>query len=173
MTSAVGRTLSKHYRKLNSKLHATAPHYGRSGHLHADAIRTLMVEFETCDVLDYGCGKCTLQEALGIWIRNFDPCVLELSAPPEPADIVACIEVLEHIEPFYLSAVLADLRRLTKRVMFCTVATVESTKLLADGRNAHLIVQPELWWLDRLAEAGFHVLLVNDRHEFGFYVTAT
>ncbi len=170
--SAVGLTLSKHYRKLNTRLHERAPHYGRSGQLHAATIRTLMMKFNTMDVLDYGCGKCTLQDALDIHIRNFDPCVLELSGLPAPADIVACIEVLEHVEPFYLGAVLADLRRLTKRVMFCTVATVESTKLLDDGRNAHLIVAPELWWLDRMAEAGFHVLHVIDRHEFGFYVTA-
>src|SRR6266571_2773516 len=153
MSSAVGLTLSKHYRKLNTRLHERAPHYGRSGHLHAATIRTLMMKFETEDVLDYGCGKCTLQEALEIEIRNFDPCVLELSEPPEPADVVACIEVLEHVEPYYLGAVLDDLRRLTKRVMFCTVATVESTKLLADGRNAHLIVAPEEWWMNRFAAA--------------------
>lgn len=172
MSSAVGQTLSKHYRKLNTRLHERAPHYGRSGHLHAATVRTLMMKYETMDVLDYGCGKCTLQEALEIEIRNFDPCIPELSALPAPADIVACIEVLEHVEPFYLPAVLADLRRLTKRAMFCTVATVESTKLLADGRNAHLIVAPEKWWIARLELAGFTIQTVR-HHEFGFYVTAT
>lgn len=169
--STVGRTISKQYRKLNTRLHERAPHYGCSGHLHADTIRALMVEFATADVLDYGCGKCTLQAALGIAINNFDPCILALAKPPAPAQIVACIEVLEHIEPDYLDQVLADLRRLTRRVLFATVATVPSTKLLGDGRNAHLIVQAEEWWLARLAAAGFEARTV-DRHQFGFYVTA-
>ncbi len=130
-----------------------------------------MAEFETSDVLDYGCGKCTLQGALGAEINNFDPCISALAKPPAPADIVACIEVLEHIEPGYLDAVLADLRRLTKRVLFVTVATVPSTKRLGDGRNAHLIVQPEEWWLARLAAAQFNIRTVV-RHGLGFYVTA-
>lgn len=169
--SRVGTTLSKAYRKLNGKLHRKAPHYGRSGYLHAARIRTLMMEFQSEDVLDYGCGKRTLQDALGIDIHNFDPCILEFAQEPAPADIVACIEVLEHIEPEYLGPVLADLRALTKRVLFATVAVTPSTKLLADGRNAHLIVEPEEWWLERIARDGFQVRSV-ERHEFGFYLTA-
>lgn len=129
-----------------------------------------MVEFATADVLDYGCGKCTLQAALGTTINNFDPCILALGKPPAPAQIVACIEVLEHIEPDYLDPVLADLRRLTRRVLFATVSTVLSTKELGDGRNAHLIVQPEGWWLERLGSAGFEARKV-ERHQFGFYAT--
>lgn len=168
---AVGQTLSKQYRKLNSRLHRSAAHYGRSGHLHAATIAALMAEYGTQDVLDYGCGKCTLQDALGVAIRNFDPCILELATPPPPADIVACIEVLEHVEPDYLDAVLADLRRLTRRVLFATVATVPSTKQLHDGRNAHLIVQAESWWVERITASGFSTCAVA-RHDFGFYVTA-
>jgi len=168
---AVSRTISKQYRKLNTRLHELAPHYGCSGHLHAGTIRALMTEFATTDVLDYGCGKCTLQNAIGTAINNFDPCIIALAKPPMPADIVACIEVMEHVEPDYLDRVLDDLRRLTMRVLFATVATVPSTKLLGDGRNAHLIVRPEEWWLARLAAARFEVRTV-ERHQFGFYVTA-
>jgi len=130
-----------------------------------------MVEFKTADVLDYGCGKRTLQDALGVAIHNFDPCIPALAKPPVPADIVACIEVLEHVEPGYLDGVLTDLRRLTKLALFATVATVESTKLLDDGRNAHLIVQPQEWWLEQIAAAHFGVRSVV-RHDFGFHVTA-
>lgn len=169
--SAVGRTISKPYRKLNTMMHGLAPHYGRSGHLHADAIRALMAEFATSDVLDYGCGKCTLQEAIGIAINNFDPCILALATPPMPADIVACIEVLEHVEPEYLDRALDDLRRLTTRVLFATVATGLSTKRLGDGRNAHLIVQPEEWWIARITAARFSIRSVV-RHSLGFHVTA-
>jgi hypothetical protein len=168
----VGRTLSKSYRKLNTRLHEKAPHYGRSGYLHAEAVAALMVQFDTNDVLDYGAGKCTLQAALQLPICNYDPCIPELSAPPAPADIVACIEVLEHIEPDYLEAVLADLRRLTRQALYATIATVPSTKRLADGRNAHLIVEERQWWRGRLAAAGFEEQALV-LHPNGFYVTAS
>jgi len=169
---SVGRTLSKLYRKLNTKLHRSAPHYGRSaGEVHARIVRELMDEFDAKTVLDYGCGKRTLQAALKIQISNYDPCIPQLSAAPAPADIVACIEVLEHVEPQYLAALLTDLRRLTKKALFATVAVVPSTKILDDGRNSHLIVQPEAWWFERLAGAGFTVRDIW-RHEFGFYFTA-
>lgn len=171
-STSVGVTISKSYRKLNTRLHEKAPHYGSSaGFVHAKAIRALLNELETRDILDYGCGKCTLREALSpIPVKCFDPCILQFSARPMPADIVACIEVLEHIEPGYLDAMLDDLKRLTKRALFATVATGPSTKLLADGRNAHLIQKPEEWWLEKIS-ARFDVRDI-ERHEYGFYFTA-
>lgn len=169
--SGVGLTLSKSYRKLNTRLHERAPHYGCSGYLHAPTIAAMMKKYDTVDVLDYGCGKRTLENAIGVTIHNFDPCIPELSAPPAPADIVVCTEVLEHIEPQYLNAVLADLRRLTKQILFATVATVPSSKLLGDGRNSHLIVEPKDWWLDRLAFAGFMEFDTNT-NDHGFIVRA-
>ena len=72
------------------------------------------------------------------------------SGTPNPADIVACTDVLEHIEPECLEDVLADLRQVTKRLGFFTIATRPAKKFLADGRNAHLIQQDAKWWIERL-----------------------
>jgi hypothetical protein len=69
---------------------------------------------------------------------------------PQPADLVCCIDVLEHIEPDYLEAVLDDLRAITVRFGFFSFATGPALKTLPDGRNAHLIQQPASWWLPRL-----------------------
>jgi hypothetical protein len=55
--------------------------------------------------------------------------------------MVACIDVLEHIEPKLLENVLDDLQRVTREIGFFTVSTVLAEKTLADGRNAHLIVE--------------------------------
>jgi hypothetical protein len=61
-----------------------------------------------------------------------------------------CIDVLEHIEPEYLDGVLTDLKRVTKKVGFFTIATREANKKLEDGRNTHLIVENKDWWKEKL-----------------------
>jgi hypothetical protein len=103
---------------------------------------------KTTDVLDYGCGKQTLK-ALLPYVVGYDPCIPGLDDPPSPADLVVCTDVLEHIEPTCLAAVLDDLQRVTGSALFATIATGPAKKFLADGRNAHLIQKPIEWWLPK------------------------
>ena len=149
--------ISASYRDLNRQLHSSNPVYGVSGQKYAGIVRSIMNELQTSDVLDYGCGKCTLQTALGAQITNYDPCVPGLDLPPRPHDIVCCTDVLEHIEPDCLQAVLTDLHRVTLKVCFMTIHTGPAMKFLADGRNAHLIQEDKDWWLPRIRKAGFHI----------------
>lgn len=142
--------ISESYREQNRLLHEQRLDYGANGHKHADQVRQLSELLESRDILDYGCGKRTLEDALGWDIKNYDPAFEELSLPPEPADIVVCGDVLEHIEPEHLEAVLDDIRRVTKRVALLTIATRPAKKTLPDGRNAHLIQQDMKWWLPKL-----------------------
>lgn len=144
------------YRELNSKLHSTRPDYGTSGQRYAAVIADL-IKVHGPDVLDYGCGKRTLQQALNLPIRNYDPALPEYSAKPEPADIVACTDVLEHIEPACLDDVLRDIRRCTKKTAFLTIAMRPAKKFLEDGRNAHLIQEDQRWWIRQLWAAGFRI----------------
>ena len=71
------------------------------------------------EVLDYGAGKGRLGVALRqhlqqeLKIHHDDPAIPEWSAPPAPCSFVACIDVLEHIEPDLLEDVLDDLERVT------------------------------------------------------------
>jgi hypothetical protein len=142
--------ITEDYRRLNSDLHAN-PDYGVSGHLSAREIKIVADTLGTRDILDYGCGKRTLAHALDWPIRNYDPAIPEFASPPEPADLVVCGDVMEHIEPACLDAVLDDLQRLTKDVVFMTIATGPAVaKLLPDGRNPHLIQKPLTWWLPHL-----------------------
>ena len=48
--------------------------------------------------------------------------------------------------------VLDELARLTVGHGFFTVHTGPAMKVLADGRNAHLIQQPPDWWLPKFAD---------------------
>jgi len=145
------------YRELNALLHRTNPHYGTSGKRYAEVVRQISDAVGSRDILDYGCGKRTLEGALGFPITNYDPCVTGLDSTPEPHDIVACTDVLEHIEPDCLEDVLKDIRRCTKRVAMLLVATRPAVKYLADGRNAHLIQETFEWWAVCFDEAGFKV----------------
>lgn len=117
--------------------------------------------FGSRDILDYGCGQRTLERDLGWAIRNYDPCIPGLDASPDPADVVVCTDVLEHIELECLDEVLDDLRRVTRKAGFFVIATRPAEKTLPDGRNAHLIQEPISWWMPRL-EARFVVSQVKE-----------
>lgn len=164
--------ITEEYREINRKLHKD-PVYGSSGHVLAKDVLIACKQYQTLDVLDYGCGKRGLEGALGFSIQNYDPCIEGFDAPPQPADIVACGDVLEHIEPECLDAVLADLYRLTKKCLVINVATRPARKILPDGRNAHLIQEGPSWWLPKLWGAGFRIITFRDGRNQGVSIAFT
>jgi hypothetical protein len=98
------------------------------------------------DVLDYGCGKGNL----GIG-RKYDPAIPEYAKDPDPADLVVCTDVLEHIEPECLEDVLKHIQSKCRKKAFFVISTRPAKKILPDGRNAHLIIQPSGWWVSTLS----------------------
>ena len=159
--------ITPEYRELNRALHAGG-NYGISGTHWAKVVASMCQVIGSRDVLDYGCGQRTLEKSLGFPIRNYDPCIEGLDAPPSPADLVVCTDVLEHIEPDCLDEVLDDLRRVTRKFGLLVVATRPALKTLPDGRNAHLIQEGEEWWLPKI-RARWEVQKV-DRTEGEFLV---
>jgi hypothetical protein len=101
-------------------------------------------------VLDYGCGQGSLARAIGDRVKEYDPAIPEKAAAPAPADLVVCTDVLEHIEPDCLAHVLDHLRDLTLKACFVVIATRPAMKFLADGRNAHLIIETDAFWRKQL-----------------------
>lgn len=141
--------ISEDYKQQNRELHKSGV-YGTKGHHYSAKVLNLCELLHTTDVLDYGCGRGTLQASLPFQIRQYDPCIPGFDDRPLPADIVACTDVLEHIEPDCLDAVLDDIRSLTRQFAFLTVDTRPARKFLPDGRNAHLIQEPADWWFPKL-----------------------
>lgn len=143
--------ISDEYREQNRGLHDQNDGYGTSGQKWAEVVRQISLSGRK-GILDYGCGKQTLKAALGPAYRVacYDPAVPGLDAPPEPADVVVCTDVLEHVEPDCLEAVLADLARVTKELILVVVHTGPAKKILPDGRNAHLIQEGSAFWTDML-----------------------
>jgi hypothetical protein len=152
--------ISPEYLEQNRRLHEGG-YYGLSGQRWAPTILNVCNVAGSRDVLDYGCGQRTLEKTLGFPIRNYDPAIPGLDAEPQPADVVACTDVLEHIEPECLDDVLDDLRRVTRKVGFFVIANRPAKKTLPDGRNAHLIQEPLAWWMPRL-ESRFEVSQVRE-----------
>lgn len=150
--------ITPEYLSLQKQLHGSNPQYGVSGRKYADIVRQIS-DWGRLAVLDYGCGKQTLAQALGPAYRvtNYDPCIEGLDTPPDPHPVVACTDVLEHIEGEHISGVLADLRRLTTKRALLVINTGPAQKVLADGRNAHISQHPADWWIERIKAAGFEV----------------
>lgn len=143
--------ISDDYRKQNLLLHIARPTYGKSGSRWTAVVAKLVKDFDPDTILDYGCGKQTLSLSLPhLNIVDYDPAIPELSQEPLPADLVICTDVLEHIEPEYLENVLDNLKFMTLRNAFFTVATRPAQKKLPDGRNAHLIIEDFEWWKEKL-----------------------
>jgi hypothetical protein len=144
--------ITDHYRALNLQLHHARPHWGTTGHKWSGVLGSVCRRYGSSDVLDYGCGKQSLRRSFGASVRGYDPAIPELAATPEPADVVACLDVLEHIEPECIEAVLDHLGALTRRGALIVIATRPAIQILPDGRNAHLIQMPIGWWRSRLAK---------------------
>lgn len=116
---------------------------------------------EKCNtILDYGCGKGTMVRTLtdaGLQCQGYDPAIDKFAKPPEPVDLVASVDVLEHIEPDCLSGVLDHIERLTRKVLFVAISTRKAKRFLSDGRNAHLIIEEGSFWRPKFEDRGFAV----------------
>ena len=147
--------ISDEYRALQSKLHEN-PNYGVASLAYAAMVAKYVRLTNARSILDYGAGKGRLGIALqshipwSLKVFQYDPAIPEHAATPAPCDFVASIDVLEHIEPECLDAVLDDLKRVTEKWGFFTVHCGPAMKTLADGRNAHLTQQPWEWWYLKL-----------------------
>jgi len=141
------------YAEQNRLLHEMEPSYGTSGQKWGRYVERLIEGERFKTILDYGCGKGTLAAVLpGYKIAEYDPCIAGKDDRPQPAELVVCTDVLEHIEPSLIDNVLADLRALTQKKLFFNIATRPAKKSLPDGRNAHILLQPPIWWFEKLKE---------------------
>lgn len=171
---AARQTITDAYRAEQQKLHGNK-RYGVASLTYAPLVRKLLKIGECNSLSDYGAGKCNLKVALGlsdggpVAYQPYDPAFPDYG-PPRPADLVTCIDVLEHIEPDLLDNVLDEIASITRKLAFVTVHTQPAKKVLSDGRNAHLIQQPPSWWIDRLS-ARFEILHLQAVPK-GFFVIA-
>ena len=163
--------ISEEYRKEQELLHKN-PNYGVASKEYAPLVSKFINKVGITQMLDYGAGKGNLAKHLqvdhNIEVKHYEPANPEWSNTPDSSQFVACIDVLEHIEPEHLDAVLDDLARCVEFFGFFSIHTGPAVKKLSDGRNAHLIQAPSSWWLPKIQE---RFNLINFQlTENGFYV---
>jgi 2-polyprenyl-3-methyl-5-hydroxy-6-metoxy-1,4-benzoquinol methylase len=153
------RLISPEYLSQQKQLHEN-PDYGVASQHFAPVVAKVMNQYGVQELLDYGAGKGRLAQTLmqkqmvnhPFRVQHYEPTHTEWADIPEPTEMVACIDVLEHIEPELLDNVLDDLQRCTLSIGMFSVSTEPALKTLPDGRNAHLIIKPSAWWLPRIQE---------------------
>jgi hypothetical protein len=145
------------YAELNRKLHESRADYGAGSEKWVPVAAKLAEGNNLGSILDYGAGKGDLERCLRKhWagapvceVISYDPAVPGMEFK-KPCDLVICTDVLEHVEPECVEAVLDDLRDMTLGMAFVTVSTMPAEKILEDGRNAHICLRDARWWTQQL-----------------------
>ena len=113
-------TITESYQKQQKKLHEN-PNYGIASIYFAPIVKEIIEKFNVKSLSDYGAGKQRLNKTLnqsGVHLENYfpyDPAFPEYGEP-KSADLVCCIDVLEHIEPHLIENVLADLAKIVTKI---------------------------------------------------------
>ena len=124
-------------------------------------------KYQVKSFLDFGCGKGYFLQALkekypDIEIFGFDPANENFQKLPDSVDMIYSSDVFEHIEPENLEETVLDLKSRCKKVMYHLIACHPAKRIMNDGRNAHLIIQPPDWWR-RLLTANLHLNIVQEK----------
>lgn len=158
--------VSAGYKNILEEVHSKEK-WGYASQFEVPDIVKIIKEKSIQTILDYGAGRQFLASELplhcsNIKISSYEPGIPGLDNPPDPAELVCCIDVLEHVEPECIEDVLDDLKRVTGEIGYFTIATQPAKRILPDGRNAHILLQPITWWHKQI-EARFDIIDHNDR----------
>ncbi len=155
LETTMRETISPGYLAVCQQMHADDSSWGVNGGNEALRVKALADKLGCKTILDYGCGKGRLAyraAKIGYQIASYDPAFPPFAAEPEPADLVVCRDVMEHVEAKYLDSVLAHIRELANKAAYFVISMRLATARLPDGRNAHLIVAPKEFWLEKLGK---------------------
>ena len=128
--------------KMYEDLHASRKNYfrGRSMVKFLSDIVYIVKESNIQSVLDYGCGKGEvwkqhgLRSLLGVKVFLYDPGVKEFQKKPEiPADLVICVDVMEHIPESSVDDVLNEIESFSKKAILFSISTRPANKYLPNG----------------------------------------
>jgi hypothetical protein len=155
------------YREMHAE--ALARFAGLSIMPHVAEIGRLIRDTGSRSLLDYGCGKGRqyadkrVHEHWRVPVPTlFDVGVAEFSGRPKGRfDGVICTDVMEHIAPEDVPAVLRDVMGFADRFVFFSIALRAAHKQLPDGRNAHLTIWPSKRWKAEIEAARPPNLLVH------------
>ena len=143
-------THSKEYQEILKKTHQKKKWWGSEEMKDVQPkIHELIKEYDVRSILDFGCGKGQNVKFLKkkyphIKVFGYDA-AYEYEMP-DNVDMIISTDVLEHVEPAELKNTLEDLKSRTNILQYHNIACFKASTNLADGRNAHLIVENGEWW---------------------------
>lgn len=143
---------TEEYRNQLSQYHQKDATWGNGPRRYIPVVGHFIYENQVTNVLDYGCGKGKNLSWIfgGITWVNYDPGIEQWASDPATCPHLICMDVLEHIEPELLDNVLEHINsKFTKRALL-SISCSPSRHELPDGRNAHLIIENHIWWLQKL-----------------------
>jgi len=140
---------------------------GRSTIIFAKLIKDIIYKNKITTMLDYGCGKGffydnpfeiqglkinSLRDYWDVKIDLYDPCYEKNSVIDEKKlyDLVISIDVLEHIPTQDIDWVLENIFSKAKKYVFLNVACYSAFALLPNGENAHINVNDQHWWAEKI-----------------------
>lgn len=146
--------ITPEYQKMNKDIYNTSKR-SAGGAKHAPIVMDLAMHWAAYNILDYGCGQGKLKETIdsanaGYSVTEYDPGIIGKDTLPVPTEFVACTDVLEHIEPELIDNVLDHVFSLMLIGGYFVISLCETKVWLPDGRNAHLLIKPVDWWLEKL-----------------------
>lgn len=155
-----------------------APYRSNSpGERRCEAIVTRLAPSAGASLLDFGVGTGRLAHALqerGLDVRGIDiaaNCLDDGVAVPlyvaplwdlagvQAADYGVCCDVMEHIPPGRVEAVLSEVSQHVRRACYWHISSDPDAFGTTIGKPLHLTVQPPEWWRERL---GQHFARVTD-----------
>lgn len=149
------------------ELHSNNASYGTSSIGYFEEISLIIDYLKPKRILDYGCGKGKLIEALqdkykDIKIFGYDPAIPEYDCLPvnEQYDLVINTDVLEHIPEEEIQETVKKIKKLSDNVIFCLHHALADA-ILSDGTNAHCTVK-SIFWYNRLFSRYFKDITILD-----------
>ena len=143
--------ISEDYLKLNQQLHKNNAHWGSSAHRRTGGVLKCIEQVRPQSILDYGCGKGLLGKTIGMALDEYDPAIPGKDKLNKSSyDMVACIDVMEHVEPEYVDDVLNEINRLATKCAHFVIYLKPAVHSLPDGSNCHRTIQPAQWWVDKI-----------------------
>jgi hypothetical protein len=145
--------ITQYYKDQLRTLHSRDVMWGSSAGRWRGDVMEHAEQLQAKTILDYGCGKGHLKlltEKFGFEVREYDPGIPGKDGPPAVADMVACLDVLEHIEPDQLDSALEHMKSLAFKGALFVAALYPSGTRLPDGRDSHLILESPEWWVAKV-----------------------
>jgi 2-polyprenyl-3-methyl-5-hydroxy-6-metoxy-1,4-benzoquinol methylase len=150
--------ISEAYCQMNADIYNSSKR-SAGGAKHAEIVREIALKWNSQMILDYGCGQGEFKKAFdalktGILVCEYDPAIegkqnIFDDSSANLYDLITCTDVLEHIEPEKIDNVLKHIFYLMGKGGYFIISLCETKVFLPDGRNAHILLKPVEWWLEK------------------------